>query len=198
MLTPAKEYLMDIELNTLLVAMMFVTILCMGIGNILMVLADLFNHATTSRRAGIHAGWMVLLLIVHFNLFWHTKAILEVEDWGFGDFLLAIAGPILLFFASSVLLTSPSEVEQADLKAFWLKIARRFFLMFAAVQAWILVVDIAMVGQFSSGDVLNLALGVLALFLATSRSLKVHLVGLCVAWGIGMISAAMRTMGLVT
>ena len=187
---------MDIELNTLLVALMFVTILCMGLGNILMVLADLFNHATISRRAGIHAGWMVLLLIVHFNLFWHTKSILEAENWRFGDFLLAIAGPVLLFFASSVLLTPPSEEEQEDLKAFWLEIARRFFLMFAAVQGWILVVDFAIVGQLSSGDALNLALGVLALFLATSRSLKVHLIGLCVAWGIGLISAAMHTMGL--
>jgi len=37
---------MDMPLNTLLVALMFVTILSMGIGNILVTLADVFNHAT--------------------------------------------------------------------------------------------------------------------------------------------------------
>jgi len=188
---------MDIELNTLLVALMFVTILCMGIGNILMVLADLFNHATASRREGVHSAWIVLLLIVHFNLFWHTKAILEVPDWGFSDFLLAVAGPVLLFFASSVLLTSPSDEELKDLKGFYLGIARRFFMMFAMVQGWILLVDFAMVGQVSSGDTLNIALGVLALFLATSKSLKAHLVGLCLAWGIGLLSGVLRSLNLV-
>ena len=40
---------MEIELNTLLVALMFVTILVMGIGNILMVLADVINRATAAR-----------------------------------------------------------------------------------------------------------------------------------------------------
>jgi len=60
---------MDIQLNTLLVALMFVTILSMGIGNILSSLADIFNHATSSRRHPVHISWIVLLLIVHFNLF---------------------------------------------------------------------------------------------------------------------------------
>ena len=117
---------MEIELNTLLVALMFVTILVMGIGNILMTLADVINRATSAQRAGLHNGWIVLLLLVHFNLFWHTKEILNVEQWDFTGFLLIIAGPVLVFFATSALLTNPSAEEQEDLKGYFLRVGRPF------------------------------------------------------------------------
>ncbi len=107
---------MDIDLNTMLVALMFVTILSMGIGNILGTMADIFNHATSARRDRVHVGWIVFLLLVHFNLFWYTKAILDVEVWRFGGFLMAMAGPVLIFFATNILLTDPPEEDPVDLQ----------------------------------------------------------------------------------
>ena len=175
---------MDIDLNTLLVALMFVTILCMGIGNLLMSLADVLNHASSSRRSGVHVSWLVLLLLVHFNLFWHTREILNVENWRFAGFLLTIAGPVLLFFATSILLTSPSEEDERDLDAFLLRLGRPFFLMFAMIQFWVLGAGYSLSGGWIAQDAFNLVFVILSLVLAFSQSGVLHRYGSFVAWAL--------------
>ena len=183
---------MDIQLNTLLVALMFVTILSMGIGNILSSLADIFNHATSSRRRRVHISWIVLLLIVHFNLFWQTKAILDVEGWDFGGFLLTMAGPVLLFLATSILLTSPPEGDQEHLTAFFVGLGRRFFLLFAILQAWVILIGITLTGSFVASDITNAAYLVLAVALVFSVSERFHNLGIILAWALGLASLAIR------
>lgn len=187
---------MDIQLNTLLVALMFVTILSMGIGNILGSLADILNHATSSSRSRVHIGWIVLLLLTHFNLFWNTKAILDNDEWRFAGFLLAIAGPVLLFFSTSVLLTAPAAGDEADLRRFFHQIGRPFFVMFALVQAWVLVTSYALEGRFIGLDVFNAGLLLLALYLARSTGERGHVVGLAIAWALGLGSLALRWISL--
>ena len=186
---------MDIQLNTLLVALMFITILSMGIGNILISLADIFNHATSSRRNRVHISWIVLLLIVHFNLFWQTKAILDVEGWEFGGFLLTMAGPVLLFLATSILLTDPPEGAPENLVSFFVGLGRRFFLFFAILQAWVMVVGFTLTGSFIVTDLVNAAFLVLALTLAASTSERFHNVGALLAWGLGLAGFAVRWLG---
>jgi hypothetical protein len=195
---PPKEKPMDMELNTVLVALMFVTILSMGIGNILVTLADVFNHATRSRRSGVHVAWIVLLLLVHFNLFWQTKALVDREAWQFGDFLLVIAGPVLMFFATNVLLTAPSERESVDLEKFFAALGRRFFLMLVAVQAWILVVAFTLMGGLSSGDTFNIAFGVLPLVLMLNSAHRIQVAGVAVAWVLALLGMVLRGVGLIT
>jgi len=186
---------MDIQLNTLLVALMFITILSMGIGNILISLADIFNNATSSRRDRLHISWIVLLLIVHFNLFWQTKAILDVEGWKFGGFLLTMAGPVLLFFATSILLTDPPEDDPENLTSFFVGLGRRFFLFFALLQAWVMVVGFTLTGSFIVTDLVNAFFLVLALTLATSTSARFHKVGTLLAWGLGLAGFTIRWLG---
>ncbi len=183
---------MDIQLNTLLVALMFVTILCMGIGNILVTLADVFNHATPSRRDRVHLSWIMLMLLVHFNVFWHTKAILAVENWQFAGFLAAIAGPVLMFFATSIMLTEPSAEEPAELKTFFDDLGRRFYLMFAALQVWIVLVSRSLHGAFVASDLANVAFLVLALVLAVNPRRPSQVPGAWIAWGLGIAGLALR------
>ena len=183
---------MDIQLNTLLVALMFITILSMGIGNILGSLADIFNHATCSRRGRVHVSWIVLLLLVHFNLFWQTKEILDVENWEFGGFLLTIAGPVLLFLATSILLTDPPEGDREDLTSFFVGLGRRFFLFFALLQVWVIGVGFTLTGSFVVTDLVNSLFLVLAVSLAASANERFHNVGAFLAWGLGLASFAIR------
>jgi len=183
---------MDIQLNTLLVALMFITILSMGIGNILISLANIFNHATSSRRDRVHVSWIVLLLVVHFNLFWQTKEILDVENWEFGGFLLTIAGPVLLFLATSILLTQPPEGDLKKLTSFFVGLGHRFFLFFALLQVWIIGVGFTMTGSFVTADIVNAVFLVLALSLAFSTNERFHNVGAILAWGVGVASFAVR------
>ena len=187
---------MDIQLNTLLVALMFITILSMGIGNILISLADIFNHATSSRRNRVHISWIVLLLIVHFNLFWQTKSILDVEGWEFGGFLLTMAGPVLLFLATSILLTDPPEGDPKNLTSFFLGLGRRFFLFFALLQFWVMGVGFTLTGSFIVTDLVNAVFLVLALSLAASSSERFHNAGALLAWGLGLASFAIRWLGV--
>jgi len=108
---------MEVQLNTLLVALIFVTIVSMGIGNILATMADVVNHVSASRRSRVHVAWIILMLVIHLNMFWHTKAILEVEEWRFAGFLATIAGPVLMFFATSILLTNPRDRAGASMNS---------------------------------------------------------------------------------
>jgi hypothetical protein len=187
---------MDIQLNTLLVALMFVTILSMGIGNILISLADIFNHATPSRRDKVHIGWIALVLLVHFNLFWHTKSILSVEDWQFGGFLLAMAGPVLMFFASSILLTNPPTDDEPHLGEFFTALGQRFFWMFAILQVWIVGVGYSMTGGFVPYDIVNVLFGILAVVLALAGSHRIQVFGIWFAWGLALASAAISWLAL--
>ncbi len=171
-----------IELNTLLVALMFVTILCMGIGNILVSLADILNRASISQRSRAHVSWMVLLLLLHFILFWHTKEILNVENWRFSGFLLTILGPVLMFFATSILLTNPSEEDEEDLPAFFQRLGRPFFWMFALIQGWNLGAGYTLSGGWMPEDALNLAFVVLALALVFTTSPRLQRMGAVAAW----------------
>jgi hypothetical protein len=183
---------MDIDLNTMLVALMFVTILSMGIGNILGTMADIFNHATAARRDRIHVAWIILLLVVHFNLFWHTKTILDVAEWTFGSFLIAMAGPVLIFLATSILLTNPPDESPVDLQEFFVKLGRRFFIVFGLTQVWVIVAGYAMSGVFVVTDLVNVAFVVLSVILATSRAQKVQLAGAATAWGLGLVGFGIR------
>lgn len=186
---------MEIGLNTLLVALMFVTILSMGIGNILVSMADIFNHATPSRRDKVHVGWIVLALIIHFNLFWHTREILNLDDWRFPGFLMAMTGPVLMFFATSILLTNPPEDPKPDLNSFFISLGRRFFLMMALLQGWIVLVGYNMSGGFVTTDLVNIALAVLALVLASTKDDRAQSAGIFIAWGLVLISGGIRWLG---
>ena len=186
---------MDIDLNTLLVALMFVTVLCMGIGNILVSLGDIFNHASPSNRDRTHVGWIFFLLLVHFNLFWHTKEILAAENWTFGGFLLAIAGPVLLFFSTSILLTEPPVDVKPDRPTFFMNLGRRFFIMFAMVQAWVLLISFTLSGTFFSTDFVNMALCATLLILAFSNNQRTHMVGALITWGLVVVSGVLRWLG---
>ena len=95
--------------TTLLVAIMYVTIVATGLVNVLMTLSEIVGGKRTTDP--IHAGWLVLLLVAYLSFFWETTAILDIEGWDFLSFLSFITGPILLLFATN-LITSPADSEE--------------------------------------------------------------------------------------
>jgi len=167
---------------------MFVTILSMGIGNILGTMAEIFHHSTEGRRSRIHVAWIVLVLLVHFNIFWHTKALLEVEQWSFGGFLIAIAGPVLLFLATSILLNRPPSDESEGQEDLFFQLRRRFFIVFGMLQIWIVSAGFSMTGSYVTTDLTNVIFFLLAILLATKKSDRVQLIGVMTAWGLGIAS----------
>ena len=136
-------------------------------------------------------SWLTILLLTHFSLFWHTKEIVDVETWTFGAFLLTVAGPVLLFFATSILLSPPEASDEQDLDGFFRRLQRPFFLMFACQQVWILIVSYLISGGWIQKDILNGILVVLALALAFNNTPTVTRFGTITAWvlvGAGLIA----------
>lgn len=181
--------------SSILVAIMFATILVLGVVNLLGALATAFGAGAASRADRLHLSWMVLFLLTHLNLFWHTSDVVS-QEWGFGGFLYVIAGPILMFFSTQTLLTG-STGERTEPRDAFLAVAPRFFRMFALVQLWILGADAALGRGFTRAGIFNLLLCLGALVLSASRDSRHHVAA---AWVTGFLfagSIALRGIGLI-
>jgi hypothetical protein len=182
--------------NGLLVAIMFVMLLSLGIVSIITALASIVNRKSDVKVSGMHLNWLVLLLLAHFNIFWHTIDILNVENWEFIGFLYTIAGPILTFFAASIIVPEGSIDDASELRDYYFRIARQFFQIFAMVQLWVLGSDLVLHGGFVPPSTLNLIVLALAVVLSISRSEGVHRAGVAVGWLIFLTQLALRGLGL--
>jgi hypothetical protein len=165
----------------LLVALLFVTLLGLGIANVVAAMAGVVGGDRERRPDGLLAAWTVLLLLVYLELFWHTVDLLNVAEWQFTGFLYVILGPILLFFATNVLLPGASVPEGVSAREHYLSSSSRFFGLLALVQVWIIGVDQLLGSGFTTATALTAAAAVLVAVLASTRRTAVHVVGTVVA-----------------
>ncbi|ESQ16190.1 MAG: hypothetical protein N838_27160 [Thiohalocapsa sp. PB-PSB1] len=119
---------------------MYVTIVATGLINTLMTVSDIVGRKR--KNASIHTAWIVLLLISYFGFFWETTAILDVEGWDFLSFLAFIAGPVVLLFATNLIIAAPDAGSDPQLDEFYFDLSSRFFVMLALVQGWIIGLDV--------------------------------------------------------
>ena len=183
--------------NTLIAAIMFVMILSMGIMNILSWLAGIASHRSEQKIGWILISWLVLLLIAQLNMFWHTLDILSIEDLKFGGFLYIIVGPILIFFATSVMLPGALPAESNGMRGHYFGVSRRFFAILALLQLWDIGVDMVLGKGFSGMDIFSVAVLALALALMSSQHARFHVVGTAVAWLLFLASLSLRGFGVV-
>jgi hypothetical protein len=179
--------------TTLLVAIMFVTILAMAIGSILMACAEIAGGLRRPAPERIQLSWILLMLFILLNLFWETTAILEIDQWRFTEFLYVIAGPIVLLFATGVIASPEQASENSQRYDHYLGLSRRFFIMLALHDAWIIGIDI----WFQNLNILSLVNGlllILFLLLAFSRSLRIHVAGALLAWGGYVVELVLRSL----
>ena len=169
------------EPKTLLVAIMFVTILTLGIANILASLAEEVAHGGRIRRKSCHISWILLLLLVHFDLFWQTSGVLETSEWTFVAFLYVISGPIVLFFATSLLLKD-AALPGGEERGVGDVVSRGFLWLLAIVQLWVIGGDVLFGGGLPLGAGFNAAILVLLVVLSLSQTPRVHGVGVAIAW----------------
>ena len=165
--------------NSLLIALMYVTIVTMSIGSILTAGAAMVHTHASVRTGGIYVNWLVLLLISHFNLFWHTLDIVQLDDPSFDIFLLVIAGPILLFFMTHIYTSGAGGVLELD--DYFEDVRRRFFTLLACVQGWVIIVDVVLGDGYMVSSMFATAFLALALVLVFGgRPLRWP--GVTVAW----------------
>ena len=168
------------NLNTLLVAFMFITILTLGIAGVLAELAEVVRNVDRRDRDRLLVGWLLLLLFAYFSLFWDTSYITMLEDWDFWLFLFAETGPVLLLFATQIMLgafaAEPTDDPGASTRH------TRFFIIFGLLQVWGIaagfVLGVGLTPEVAFDAVVLVTCFVLAL--STSRAL--HVAGLAIVW----------------
>ena len=161
--------------TTLLVAIMYVTIVATGLVNVLMSLSDIVG---SKRHADpIHTSWIVVMLVVYLSFFWETTAILDIEGWDFVSFVCFIVGPIMLLFATN-LIVSPDDTEPSnEMDSYYFEQSARFFFLLGLVQVWIIGLDVAF-ESVSPLTYLTAGIGVLFLVLMISKNTHLHIAGL--------------------
>jgi len=112
--------------------------------------------------------------------------------------LIFVAGAILVFFATHVLLPAPSSADAGDLRAHYFNVNRQFFSFLALLQIWILGVDFLFGDGFISASVFNVV--ALALFgvLALSPQSIVHSIGTVAGWLLFVAMFVARGLGLLS
>ncbi len=184
--------------GSLLVAMMYVMVLSIGIGNILMGLSSLIHRHTFREVDWLPTSWLLLLLLFHMNLFWHTLAILDVEEWGFGGFLYVVSGPTLLLLATSLLLADPALAEPGEPRLHYFRVAARFFPILAILMLWLIGVDFVLGVGFTGDDVWNVLSLLLFLFLSRTQEFHVHTVATAATWVLSVSLMTFRSLGIVS
>ncbi len=169
--------------SSVLVLFMFVIILSLGIANLLSGFAEIVNRRTDVRVHWLHANWMILLLLFYFSLFWQSLDILSIEEWGFGGFLFINSGAILIFFAASVLMPAQVEPGESSETAYF-AMSRQFFLLLALTAAWLVTVDLVYSGSYTFVAILNSFVAGLGVLLAFSKKVRVHAIGMALAWAL--------------
>ncbi|MFC1690362.1 hypothetical protein ACFL07_12040 [Pseudomonadota bacterium] len=162
--------------TTLLVAIMYVTIVATGLVNVLMALSDIVGGKNKSDS--LHTGWLVLLLLAYLSFFWETTAILEIEGWDFLAFVSFIMGPIVFLFATN-LITSPNEVEEEPMGSYYFEQGSRFFMLLCLVQIWIIGLDVVF-STIGYATYLTAGIGILLLVMMISRNHRLHVTGLAI------------------
>jgi len=182
--------------NGLLVAMMFIMVVSIGIGNILMSLPPLLNRRAQAAVGSLALSWLVLVLLMHLNLFWQVLRLLDIDPWVFPGFLYVVSGPILLLLATSLLLPDPSEpAESADTR--FIEGARPAFALLGGVMAWLVGFDLMLGDGLGLVTLWNVAGLALFGFLASSRDRKLHGLGAVAGWALFLTMLLARGVGLV-
>ena len=176
--------------TTLIVAIMYVTIISTGLCNLLMKLSELAGgHCAKPDR--LHFNWLLILLFAYLGYFWQTTELLEIEDWVFLSFVGFLIGPVVLLFGTNLLLAFPEEGESAQ--DHYVDTTNRFFLLLSIFYFWQVGIDF----YFDSISQVTVSAGALAIFciaLSISDSYRFHKIGAVLGWFLVAASLGIRTM----
>lgn len=179
--------------TSLLVALMFVTILSMGIGNAVNTLSVIVEKGEKSGYSNLQIGWLGLLLISYFNMFWHINDLFSVDKWGFIGFLYMMTGPILIYFATSIMIATKNEDgSQKTL------VRPRFFIVFILLQFWIITVDLMLEKSVIEHSLLNIIMMSIAFVLMRRQDETMQRYGLILSLGIVILAVILRSLGVLS
>jgi hypothetical protein len=180
--------------TSILVALMFVTLLSMGIGNIINTLSSVIEKGKESGYTFIQVGWFVLLLMTSFNMFWHTLELLAKDDWKFIAFLYMMVGPIILYFASSILISSKDTQRKSEVES---GIRSHFLIAVFLLQVWIITVDIILGDNEVQFNIFNIILSVILIVLINTSKIAIQRYGIIISLALVFIAIILRGFNII-
>ena len=108
-----------------------------------------------------------------------------------------VTGPILIFFATSVMLPGVSQAEYDSMQAHYFGVSRKFFVILALLQLWDIGVDILLGRGFSGAAIFSIVMLAIALALMSSQNTRLHILGTVVVWLLFLSSLLLRGFGVV-
>ena len=183
---------------TLVVALMYVTILSFGLASLLTSLAQIIRRDNNIRVSPAHLNWLLILLLIHFNMVWHAVLFTNIETWSYHEFILVVLGPALAFFSANILAPEPSAaVSYESLTENYFSVIQQLLILFGAIQVWAILSDFILERGATGSAIFNIILLIVAIFLYKSRSNKTHVVSLYFIWAIYISSITLRSMGYI-
>lgn len=104
-------------------------ILGLGITQIMSGIADIIHQWDKVKLYWPHLLWIILVFILHVQEWWLTYELRSVEVWRLPFFLFEILYPISLFILARILFPFSGDETSNDLKVFYFRNFRKFFLM---------------------------------------------------------------------
>lgn len=155
--------------TTMLVVIMFTSIVGIGIGTILGAFAQHVSAMKSLSGRWLGALWLLILLLTYLDLFWSSLQLMRREEWDYFLFLFVILGPITLHLAGSLMVRSlsrgPDTADEGDTD----RSVTRFFWLFAAVQLWFIGMDFVLELGWSAATSVSAALCAIAILMALIR-----------------------------
>lgn len=167
---------MDVS-TTLIVILMFTSIIGIGVGHCLITLGSLLSRFVSLRARWMGTAWLLILLVTFLGMFWNGTVLAKREDWSFILFLFAISGPAVLLFATNLiteLLQIDSEGD-ADAKKRVAQLLSRFFWMFALAQLWVMGMDFILGNGWITATTVSACLLGISIALALTRNERMRL-----------------------
>lgn len=183
---------------TLIVALMFITILSFGLAGLLTSLADIINNKNNISVSMVHLAWIVVLLIIHFNMAWHAVLITNIDTWSYDAFIIIVLGPMLAFFATSIISPGVSDNETPEiLESNYLDIKQRFFVIFGLIQIWTLCADYILQRGITGSGIFNVTLLLLAITMYNSNKYQTHFIGVAIASLLYITAIVLRSLAVI-
>jgi hypothetical protein len=122
---------------------------------------------------------------------------MSIENLEFGGFLYIITGPILIFFATSVILPGAWLADSNGMRKHYFKVSRRFFVILALLQLWDIGLETMLGKGFTGEAILSVATLALALAMMSSQRATLHVLGTIIAWLLFLTFLILRGLGVV-
>jgi hypothetical protein len=107
------------------------------------LLAGIGNFVQIRRRVKfywLHSVWVLILIVLHLQLWWSFWLLRGVTDWTYGMFVLVLTGPAALVIAAHVIV--PELIEGTiDVERHYYDTRAIFFGMLVAAGVWGMVIE---------------------------------------------------------